>query len=185
MRYVAIFAVITFFSSVTPAQNAFTYEEQKLVKSFQKRTTDYANTRVKIERRLPKLPKAATIEQIAAHKSTLQAAIQKARANERPGKIFTPEAAAMIRRMIRREFTDTWDGSEIRASVLEAETQGAVVRINTPYPDSAELVEMSPTLLLSLPQLPKGLRYRFIGRSLVLMDRDNALIIDYMTNALP
>jgi len=87
--------------------------------------------------------------------------------------------------MIVNEFKGTWEGSELRSNVLEAETQGAVVKINAVYPDSAELVEMPPSLLLSLPALPKALRYRFIGRSLVLMDRDNALIIDYMTNALP
>ncbi len=170
--------------SVGLAQNAFTYEEQKLVKSFEKRAMDYANTRVKIERRLPKLSKSASIEQITVHQAALQAAVQKERAKEKVGKIFTPEAATMIRKMIKNEFKG-WEGSEIRSSVLEAENKGVPVKINAPYPESAELVEMSPTLLLSLPQLPKSLRYRFVGRNLVLMDRDNALIIDYMTNALP
>jgi hypothetical protein len=167
------------------AQNAFSYEDQKLVKSFEKRATDYANWRNKIEKRLPDLPKAATMEQIAAHKLALRAAIQKNRAKARVGEIFFPEAAVMIRRMIKDEFKGTWEGSEIRQTVLEAETKAVPVKINAAYPDSAELVEMSPTLLLSLPKLPKSLRYRFIGRNLVIMDRDNSLIIDYMTDALP
>ena len=183
-RCIVFLAILASLGSSGLAQNAFSYAEQRLVKSFEKRAVNYANTRVKIERRLPKLPKQASIEQIAAHKAALQAAIQKERAAEKTGNIFTPEAATMIRKMIKNEFKG-WEGSEIRTTVLEAETKGVPVKINVPYPESAELVEMSPTLLLSLPQLPKTLRYRFVGRSLVIMDRDNALIIDYMTNALP
>ena len=44
---------------------------------------------------------------------------------------------------------------------------------------------MAPTLLLRLPQLPKQLRYRFVGHNLLLIDRENGLIVDYMTKALP
>ena len=44
---------------------------------------------------------------------------------------------------------------------------------------------MPPTLLLKLPQLPKQLRYRFVNRNLLLVDRENGLIVDYMTNAIP
>jgi hypothetical protein len=57
--------------------------------------------------------------------------------------------------------------------------------VNYPYPESQEVLEMAPTLLLRLPQLPKQLRYRFVGPNLLLLDRENGLIIDYMTNALP
>jgi hypothetical protein len=44
---------------------------------------------------------------------------------------------------------------------------------------------MSPTLLLALPQLPKQVRYRFVGTNLLIVDRENHLIVDYMTNPLP
>jgi hypothetical protein len=59
------------------------------------------------------------------------------------------------------------------------------LRINYPYPDNKELVEMPPTLLLRLPQLPKQVRYRFVNRHMLLVDRENGLIIDYMLDALP
>jgi hypothetical protein len=59
------------------------------------------------------------------------------------------------------------------------------LRVNYPYPESKEFTEMPPTLLLMLPQLPKEVKYRFVGRNLLLVDRDNNVIIDYMTNALP
>jgi hypothetical protein len=38
---------------------------------------------------------------------------------------------------------------------------------------------------LKLPQLPKQIRYRFVGTNMLLVDRENGLIIDFMTNALP
>jgi hypothetical protein len=57
--------------------------------------------------------------------------------------------------------------------------------VNYPYPDQAEFVEMPPTVLLNLPQLPPEVKYRFVGRNLLLIDEDIGLILDYMTNALP
>jgi len=39
--------------------------------------------------------------------------------------------------------------------------------------------------LMRLPQLPKQLRYRFVRSNLLLVDRENGLIVDYMTKALP
>jgi hypothetical protein len=57
--------------------------------------------------------------------------------------------------------------------------------VNAVYPEKSELLEMPPSLLLVLPQLPKQVRYRFVGTNLLLVDRENHLIIDYMANALP
>ena len=42
-----------------------------------------------------------------------------------------------------------------------------------------------PTLLAKLPQLPKEVRYRFVGRNMLLVDRESNVIIDYMPDALP
>ena len=98
--------------------------------------------------------------------------------------MFTPAAARLIRALIKSEFKG-WERNELRKTVLEADNKGVPLKINLPYPESKELVEMSPILLLSLPQMPKQLRYRFIGRGLAILDRENALIIDFMRNALP
>ena len=74
---------------------------------------------------------------------------------------------------------------EFRETVFEAETKGVPVKVNAAYPESKELTEMPPSLLLALPQLPKQVRYRFVGTNLLLVDRENNLIIDYMPRALP
>jgi hypothetical protein len=66
-----------------------------------------------------------------------------------------------------------------------SDTKGVPLRINYPYPESKELVEMPPALLLDLPQIHETLRYRFIGRSLVILDRDISIIVDFMREGLP
>jgi signal transduction protein with GAF and PtsI domain len=73
----------------------------------------------------------------------------------------------------------------LRETVFEAETKGVLIKVNAAYPEAKELVEMPPSLLLALPQLPKQVRYRFVGTNLLLVDRENNLIIDYMPKAVP
>lgn len=166
------------------AQSVISPQEKKIIAEFEKQAKDYSKFRERIEERMPKLPKEATAEQIESHKVSFQKAVQSARSNAKQGDIFTPAAAQLIRKIIKNEFKGK-ERVELRQTVLEAETKGVPVKINFAYPDSKELIEMPPTLLLSLPQLPKQLRYRFVGSNFLLVDRENSLIVDYMTNALP
>ena len=152
--------------------------------AFEERVKEYVKLREGLEEKLPKLSKESTPEQIEAHKKVFMETVQAARVNAKPGELFTPDVAAHIRATIK----DTFKGQErleLRKTVLEAETQGVPIRVNYPYPASKEQVEMPPTLLLKLPTLPKQVKYRFVGRQLLLVDRENTLIIDYMTDALP
>lgn len=180
-----LFAVygIAFHQSVT-AQEVLSPKDKKIISDFEKQANEYSELRELIENRLPKLAKDATAEQIENHKITFQTAVQNARNGAKQGDIFIPSAAQLIRKIIKNKFQGN-DRAELRETVFEAENKGIPLKINFPYPEAKEKVEMPPTLLLSLPQLPKQLRYRFVGRSLLLVDRENGLIVDYMTNALP
>jgi hypothetical protein len=166
------------------AQNALSAEDRKTLDEFENQAKAYSRLRESLEEKLPKMPKDASAEQIEAHKLTFQKEVLAARASAKQGDIFTPAAATLVRMIIKTEFSGK-DGAELRKKVLEAETKGVAVKINSPYPDSKEQVEMPPALLLALPQLPKQLRYRFVGTNLLLLDRENGLILDYLTNALP
>jgi hypothetical protein len=53
------------------------------------------------------------------------------------------------------------------------------------HPDKAPLSSVPPGLLLNLPQLPKGLEYRFLGRHLILLDSMANLIVDYLLDVVP
>ncbi|HYG10112.1 MAG TPA: hypothetical protein VD835_09210 [Pyrinomonadaceae bacterium] len=159
-------------------------KQREMVVEFQERAKDYSKLREAIEGKMPKLDKQSTPEQIQAHKTEFEKRVREARTGAKPGELFTPDIANYIRATIKAEYQGT-ERKELRETVLEADTKGVPLRVNYTYPESQELVEMSPTLLLKLPQLPKQLRYRFVGRNLLLVDRENGLIVDYMLNALP
>lgn len=183
VKYFGPFALLALFAIVIEAQN-FTGANKTIAAEFEKRAKEYAALRERLEGGLPKLPKKATPEQIEAHKAALLKSVQTARAGAKHGNIFTPDAAAMIRALLKAEFKGR-DRRELRAAVFEAETKGVPVKVNAAYPEAKELVEMPPSLLLALPQLPKQVRYRFVGTNMLLVDRESNLIIDYMTSALP
>jgi hypothetical protein len=169
--------------TATPALSA---KDRQTIAAFEKRVKDYVARREAVEAKLPKLSKDATPEQIEAHKKSFQEAVRRSRSRSgaKPGQFFTPDAAAFFRAAVRDEFKGR-ERQELRKEVATADTDAVALRVNYPYPESEELLEMPPTLLLRLPQLPKQVRYRFVGRSMLLVDRENALIIDYMTAALP
>ncbi|HEY0048889.1 MAG TPA: hypothetical protein VGB68_06375 [Pyrinomonadaceae bacterium] len=159
------------------AQKTLSPKDKNTTTEFEKSAKEYSKLREQLEEKLPKLPKDATPEQIEAHKAAFQKLVRAARSSAKQGDIFTPAAAELIRTIIKSEFKGK-DRAELRETVLEADTKGILLKINFPYPDSKEQTEMPPTLLLNFPQLPKQLRFRFVGRNLLLLDRENGLIVD-------
>jgi len=162
---------------VSPADKA-------AIETFEKQVKDYIGLRNKLRANAPKLSKDSTPEQIHAYRTALELSLRNARPNAKRGEFFRPETADFIRRTLKTEFQGK-DRKELREQVFETETQGVVLRVNYPYAQSAELSEMPATLLAKLPQLPKELRYRFVGRNLLLVDRESDVIIDIMPDALP
>jgi hypothetical protein len=164
--------------------DALSPKDRLMVVAFQERVKDYSKLREAIEAKLPKLSKGSTPAEIEAHKKTFEEHVRAARTDAKPGQIFTPDITTYIRALIRTEFKGT-ERKELRETVLEADTKGVPLRVNYGYPETKELVEMPPTLLLKLPTLPKQVRYRFVGQNMLLVDRENGLIVDYMLNAIP
>ena len=158
--------------------------EREMVVGFRERVKDYTKLRESIEAKMPKLAKESTPEQIQAHKTELERRVREARPMAKRGQLFTPQIASYIRALIKREFRGA-ELKELRETVMEADTKGVPLRVNYVYPESKELLDMPPTLLLKLPPLPKQVRYRFVNRHMLLVDRENGLIVDYMLNALP
>jgi ABC-type transporter MlaC component len=158
--------------------------DKEAIARFEGRVKNYVKLRNQVKGKLPSLSKDSTPEQIESFKKNFEAALRSARTGAKPGDIFNHEGADYIRRTIKTEFKGR-DRVELREIVFEAETAGIPMRVNYPYPETKELTEMPATLLLQLPQLPKEVKYRFVGRNMLLVDRDNNLIIDYMLNALP
>jgi hypothetical protein len=171
---------------VKAEQPAISPAEKETIKRFEQRVKHYVKLRESVKAKVPKLSKDSTPEQIAAFEKASVEALRAARAEARPGDVFTPDVAKFIRTTLKSEFKPT-EKKEIRKLLQDDKENNIPVplKVNYTYPDPKEFVEMPATLLLKLPQLPKQVKYRYVGRNLMLLDTDNNLIIDYMLDALP
>ncbi len=170
--------------TVANATKPETKHDKVLLKNYDKAIKQYVTLRESVRKKLPPLSKDSTPEQISAYQKQFEAALRAQRGYAKQGYMFTPPVAKYVRELVRKEFKGT-DRVEVREAILEADTAGVPLKVNYPYPETKELTQIPPTLLLTLPPLPKEVKYRFIQRNLLLVDTDNGLIIDYMTNALP
>jgi len=158
--------------------------DKTAIQTFEKQVKDYVQLRDRVKANAPKLSKDSTPEQIQAYRTALEQSLRTERAGAKRGDLFRPETADYIRRTLKIEFQGK-DRQELRKTIFETELQGVVLRVNYPYAQSAEFSEMPATLLAKLPQLSKEVRYRFVGRNMLLVDRESNVIIDYMPDALP
>ena len=180
----ALIAAPAFGQQQQTLQSNISAKDKQAIAAFDKRVKEYVRLREQLEDKMAKLPDKSTPEQIEAHKTAFQDTVRATRVGAKQGDVFTPDIVKYIRMTIKNEFKGK-DRQELRKMVMEADTKGVPLRVNYPYPEDKELVEMPPTLLLKLPQLPKQVKYRFVNRHMLLVDRENGLIVDYMLNALP
>lgn len=153
------------------------------VKGFTERVNAYAEMKKKLEDDLPK-PKpgdraTGKVEQV---QETLAAQIMAARKDARPGDVFG-DAAPYFRRLIEHD-AETRGIRDAYAAMQEVPPQSPPM-VNMLYPEKAPLATVPPLILVNLPRLPEGLEYRFMGRDLILRDRDANLIVDFVTGAVP
>jgi len=168
-------------AAATQAQDA---AAAQAIAAFNDRVNQYIKLRKKAEGLPSKLSKKSQPEQIDANLAALQASISSARVGAKPGDIFAPDIAKVIRRAIRQEFRGE-RLRKLRETIREADAKGVPMRANVSYPETKELIEMPPTLLLRLPVLPKELQYRFVGGYLLLLDKEARMIVDFMAGAVP
>jgi hypothetical protein len=157
-------------------------KDAQLVAEFQQRARDYLAWRERIAGKQP--GPTTSPEKLVAAQQELAVKIRAARAEAKPGQIFSPEIARYFRQRIAATFRGRY-GNEIRASLRHAEPVKMDLEINQSYPQNVPLQSTPPTLLLNLPELPKGLEYRILDRQLVLRDTDANLVVDYIAEAIP
>jgi hypothetical protein len=166
-------------AQVTPAPAS---NDAKLVAGFQQRAKQYLDWRDKTVGKLP--APANSPQKIVAARQELANKVRVARAGAPQGQIFTPEIADYFRRQIAKTMNGRY-GAEIRSSLRNAEPTKMQLQINQSYPEKVPLQSTPPTLLLNLPELPKGLEYRILYRELVLRDSGANIVVDYIPNAFP
>jgi hypothetical protein len=163
-------------------------EDTPIRKEFDSHIGEYLKLRKSAIQGVTALSPKATPEQIQAHKTALATAIRGARSDAQQGAVFTAEIREYILEVIRSEMGGK-HGAPAKAATKQGNpaTEGLATptKVNALYPDNAPLSTVPPTLLLRLPELPKELDYRFVGRNLILRDIGASLIVDYIPNAIP
>ena len=167
-----------------PAEGQPVNADARALEAMLERINEYAALHKKLEDTLPKLSKESTPEEIDRNQRALGRLIQQKRGGAKPGDIFTPEAQAVIKRLLDRVFAAP-DGAALRASIMDENPGKIKLGVNSRYPDSVPLSTVPPQVLQGLPKLPEEMEFRFIGRHLILMDVHAHIIVDLIENALP
>lgn len=162
------------------------------LESFQEHLGAYVKLRKSAAANVPPLNPNASAQEIQTHDTALAEAIRKVRPNARQGEIFTAEVTPLFATLLREKLTGA-GSQKTRASIKEGNPKNEkvpgevdpVIAVNAVYPKNAPLSTVPPSLLLRLPKLPKDIEYRFVGRTLILRDRQADLIIDYIKEAAP
>ena len=144
----------------------------------------YVALHTKLEAGLPALPKEATPQEIDRNQRELERRVRAARADAKPGDIFTAEAQPVIKRLLAAVFSGP-EGKQLKASIMDENSVGITISVNGRYPDKVPLSSVPPQVLQTLPKLTEDMEYRFIGDRLILLDTHAHVVADFIDDALP
>lgn len=168
---------------ITPTQHAIA--DTAVIADFNARLEKYVKAQRVLLKRAP-VAEDATPAEINASQQKIAAQLRQIRKNAKQGAIFTPQVAAMFKRLLAPELKGA-DRRETRQALEEEDGEVAQVwlRVNATWPASEPLTTMPATMLAKLPQLPPDVEYRITNkRHLVLRDVDANIIVDFIYNAI-
>jgi len=180
---ILIFLILAFAVIAVPTTNAASTaaadkSASPVLAAFEARIQAYLDLKGKAESSVPHLSKDSKPEEVVRHQRALAARIKEARAGAKPGEFFTPDLEALVKRTVTEVLSGP-DGKSVKASIMDENPDVPRITLHEQYPTAVPLSTMPPQILASLPQLPKGLEYRFLGTRLVLLDTDADIVIDY------
>jgi hypothetical protein len=156
-------------------------------REFQSLIQRYMAVRQQAAKAVPPLPsqvKDAAI--IVQHQQDLARAIRKLRPDAQRGDIFTRKVRTLIANIINSKTQENARLTILGAGNPRSDLSPAAISlaVNATYPSSAPLSTMPYSLLVELPRLPMELEFRFVGHTLILLDREANLMVDIMTDAI-
>jgi len=165
---------------------------------FAKRVQAYVALHQKVEATLPRLPDRTEPARVTAHQKALAEGIRKSGPRPQQGHVFIPDIQPFFKRLLAPELKGP-GSAETREKVGEGNPETAKglpkdpdvksrdvsLAPYTSYPKDAPVSTVPAPVLLRMPQLPKELEYRFVGKSLVLIDAVANVIVDYIPGAVP
>ena len=179
MALITVLAVVTLLLNLAPAaaQTVTGYDQ------FSTTVASYVDLHRSAESGLDKGIRAADPDAIDKFERSLATRISALRSQATAGDLLAP-AASHIRQVVAAEIASP-SGPAILATIEDENVHGVRLRVNHRYPPTLPRVTMPSRLLARLPVLPPELEYRFLGRSLVLVDTHAALVVDLLPDVLP
>ena len=150
-----------------------------LMTDFNLRVQGYAELRRSLETGLPPLKVTARPKELRARELALAERIRLARPAAVEGEFFTPPIGGEFRNLLRIQVD-----AETCYSLMDDNPGEFAHPINGAYPKNRPLSTVPPNVLAVLPNLPDGIQYRFLGRTLVLHDTRANVILDRMAYAI-
>ena len=176
-------AVAILLSTRAVASEGATPMDSVTVALFQDRIAEYVNMRRQSARSLALRGVDPAASDPATLRQALADSIRLARRHARPGDIFYSAIAPRILQLVRSELAAREPGE--RRAIFAEVPRVLSLRVNDRYPAGEPIATMPPGLLLLLPPLPPELQYRFLGRTLILLDVDASLVVDVLPYSLP
>ena len=174
--------------------------DSEVLEEFLEEIVEYVKLHRKLTEKIPLPAPTWSAQQIADRQRLLTVAIQNSRRDKKEGNIFEPEVAAAFRNVLKREFSNPngpamlheihsgnpkTEGVPQQKNPRSEPKKSFPLTVNSYYPDDAPLSSVPPSLLLHLPALPEEVRYRFVGRHLILRDTDANVILDILRDVVP
>jgi hypothetical protein len=152
------------------------------IQAFKERLKQYVDLKKKLEAGLPKAAPSDRTTKVEVRQDELAERVRRARKGARQGDLVG-DAAAIITATIARDARNR-SVRDAYAAMQEVPSANPPA-VNAEYPEKAALATVPPLILVNLPQLPDSLEYRFMGRDLILRDRECNLIVDFVPGAVP
>ena len=158
--------------------------DAQVLADFSKRVADYVKLHQAARSEIHALKPTNSPETIKHYEREPAHRIREARRGAAPGNIFTPAISAEFRRLLAIA-TQGPEAERIRECLRHAEPlRTQPLEVNAGYPPGVPLQSTPPSLLANLPELPKEVEYRIVGRDLVVLDVEASLIVDFTGNAI-
>ena len=154
------------------------------IAQFEAAIAEYVAMRRRLTNEIPRPVPDSTSVELNNASDALAGAIQRSRQNAQVGDVFVAPVAAVFKRTVDAAVR-TPEMRQVLAAIDDEEPTVRVPKIHLRFPGASQMATMPASLLAALPNLPKELEYRIIGRFLVLRDVDAALIIDYIPDLIP
>ena len=168
-----------FHTGQQPAVNA----RGAATKAFIDRIGEYVQFHNNVEKMVPPIRETTSPEEIAKRQAALAAALIKQRPNANEGDFFIKQYQPYLIQIIKEDFAKRAPADR-KALIVEL-PKNVKIGVNMPYPTTLPLATFPPNLLKALPELPKELEYRIVGRHLVLRDVPGNVIVDVMRDVFP